>query len=106
VFNWSTVSLGGTIFDPFISASWSFVSAGVILKGPIKGLSGESYSNLCIALTTSSSNNVPLFRASATFASLFYSLALIDSYDVFYYVSTWSSMVIAFNLVILGLGLL
>jgi len=87
VFSWTTIYSGETIFEAFSSASWPFVSAGVILEG-------------------FSSNNVPLFHAFVTSVDLVSSLTLMASRDMCYIVSTYSSMVISLNLVILGLSLL
>jgi hypothetical protein len=69
VFFWAEVSSSETAFETFSSTSLAFISIGVILKGLTKGLSQGSSLNIYIAPSTSSSNNVPLFHASAALVS-------------------------------------
>jgi len=105
-FSWSIVSSGGIFCEPFSSSSGWLVSAGVILKGPMKGLNGGSSPYICTTLSASSSNNIPLLCACAASTSLFSSLTSRASWAIYSIVSNYSSIVITLNLVILGLALL
>jgi hypothetical protein len=93
----------GVDSEPFISSLMLIVSSGVILIG---SNSWGSFYNLWMTLWDSSNNNIPILCPYVASTTIFSFLTLRASRSICSIISTFSSILIALNIVIFGLAFL